>query len=68
MDKKSITDDLLAITHGSGFITATAVAAYFGECNSNRFKANHLKDLPTFKKKYYIPDVVERVLSEVKHG
>ena len=66
MNKRELTKDMQSFT-GSGFITRTKLAEYFGKKNPRHID-KYLKGLDRVNKNYFIPDVVEAIMREAKRS
>lgn len=64
MDKAELRKAMKAHVNGAEFIGTTELATFLGysKANAKRVKEKFLLDLPSVDKKYFIPDVAERIL------
>lgn len=63
MVKSDLIRDMKSFTSGASFISVTELTKYLGQSNQTRIKNRYLSGLkPVAGKKYYIPEVAEKVL------
>lgn len=63
MVKSDLVKDMKTYTHGASFISVTELTRYLGQRNNTRVKNTYLGELqPVAGKKYFIPEVAERIM------
>lgn len=62
MNKEILERTLRRVTNGGEFISQSEVAKVLGFANPYRVGQEVCKGLPRFKRKYFIPDVAERIM------